>query len=112
MQKITGEAVALVNKYTRFDPAHPEKTQAADFLIFNRSCLNEDGSLNARWSKEGYVMVGTAAIEITLLPKKEVTSRAVASLREQKAHVLATAQAEATRIEGQIQSLLAIEHVA
>ena len=38
-------------------------------------------------------------------------TRAVASLRKQQKHVLATAQAEATRIEGQIQSLLAIEHV-
>lgn len=111
MQKITGEAIALVSKYTHFDPAHPEKTEAADFALINRSCLNKDGDLNRSWSKDGYIMVGTAAIEITLFPKKEVTNRAVASLRKQQKHVLATAQAEATRIEGQIQSLLAIEHV-
>ena len=55
---------------------------------------------------------GMARIEIELLPQKEITTKAVATLRQQKEQVLATAQAEATRIEGQIQSLLAIEHVA
>ena len=57
-------------------------------------------------------MVGKAHIEIELLPQKEITTKAVATLRQQKEQVLATAQAEATRIEGQIQSLLAIEHVS
>ena len=61
---------------------------------------------------DGYIMVGMARIEIELLPQKEITTKAVATLRQQKEQVLATAQAEATRIEGQIQSLLAIEHVS
>ena len=112
MTKITGDAVALVSKYTRFDPANPEKTAAADFTIVSKDNLTKEGSLRSHWAKDGYIMVGTARIEIELLPAKEMTEKAVSTLRKQKEQVLATAQAEATRIEGQIQSLLAIEHVS
>ena len=112
MTKITGDAVALVSKYTRFDPANPEKTAAYEFSIVGKDSLTKEGVLRANWAKDGYVMVGMARIEIELLPQKEITTKAVATLRQQKEQVLATAQAEATRIEGQIQSLLAIEHVA
>lgn len=110
MTKITGDAVALVSKYTRFDPANPEKTAAADFTIVSKDSLTKDGALRAHWAQDGYILVGMARIEIELLPQKEITTKAVATLRQQKEQVLATAQAEATRIEGQIQSMLAIEH--
>ena len=111
MTKITGDAVALVSKYTRFDPANPEKTAADEFSIVSKDSLTKEGALRAHWAKDGYILVGMARIEIELLPQKEITTKAVATLRQQKEQVLATAQAEATRIEGQIQSLLAIEHV-
>lgn len=112
MTKITGDAVALVSKYTRFDPANPEKTAADEFSIVSKDSLTKEGALLDEWAKDGYIMVGTARIEIELLPAKEMTAKAVSTLRKQKEQVLATAQAEATRIEGQIQSLLAIEHVS
>ena len=108
MQKIIGDGVALIGKYTKFDPSHPEKTDAAEFTFLPKTCLEDDGSLSAFWVKDGYIMVGTANIEITMLPQKDVTSRAIATLKAQKEDVLAKARAEATRIEGQIQSLLAI----
>ena len=111
MTKITGDAVALVSKYTRFDPANPEKTAADEFSIVSKDSMTNEGALRADWAKDGYILVGMARIEIELLPQKEITTKAVATLRQQKEQVLATAQAEATRIEGQIQSLLAIEHV-
>ena len=111
MTKITGDAVALVSKYTRFDPANPEKTAADEFSIVSKDSLTKEGALHAHWAKDGYILVGMARIEIELLPQKEITTKAVATLRQQKEQVLATAQAEATRIEGQIQSLLAIEHI-
>lgn len=110
MEKITGEAIALVSKYTRFDPAHPEKTPAHEFTLTGKDSLKKDGSLTGFWAKDGYLLVGTARIEIDLMPPKEVTKHAIVTLRQQKENVLAAAQAEATRIEGQIQSLLAIEN--
>jgi len=112
MTKITGNAVVLVSKYTRFDPANPEKTAAHEFTLVGKDNLTKEGALRANWAKDGYILVGMARIEIELLPQKEITTKAVATLRQQKEQVIATAQAEATRIEGQIQSLLAIEHVA
>lgn len=112
MKKITGDGVALVSKYTSFDPANPQKTAAADFTIVSKDNLTKEGALRSHWAKDGYIMVGTVHIEVELLPSKEITTKAVTTLRQQKEQVLATAHAEATRIEGQIQSLLAIEHVA
>ena len=112
MTKITGSMVVLVSKYTRFDPANPEKTAADEFSIVSKDVLTKEGELLDEWAKDGYIMVGKAHIEIELLPQKEITTKAVVTLRQQKEQVLATAQAEATRIEGQIQSLLAIEHVS
>lgn len=107
MEKITGKAAVIVGKYTNFDPANPQKTKAHEFTLIGHQNV-KDGSLEKHWSKDGYILVGTANIEIELLPQKEMTTSAVASLRKQKASVLATAQMEATKIEAQIQSLLAI----
>lgn len=112
MTKITGDAIALVGKYTRFDPENPEKTAAGEFSIVSKDNLTKEGVLRAHWANDGYILVGMARIEIELLPQKEITTKAVVTLRQQKKQVLAAAQAEATRIEGQIQSLLAIEHVS
>ena len=107
MTKIQGEAVVLVSKYTRFNPAKPDETPAHEFSLVAPSSL-ENGTLQGHWAKDGYVHVGMARIEIDLMPQQEMTQQAVASMRKQKEMVLAAAQAEATQIEGRIQSLLAI----
>ncbi len=110
MKTITGKAVAAVSKYTRFDPANPTGTAAHEFTLFGPSVVNADGLLSDYLVGEGYMVVGRAEITIELLPTKKVTEHAVATLRKQKEKVMADAQAEATSIERQIQSLLAIEH--
>lgn len=113
MKQITGTGVAMIDKYTRFDPKTPEKTEAAAFHIFTEGVtLNKDGSLKASWAKDGYIMVGKAQITIDLLPAKDVTKHAVAALQEQRKVVQANAAAECTRIDAQIQSLLAITNEA
>ena len=105
---IKGTAVALVSKYTKFDHTNPEKTNAHEFSLLNNSVLDKNGNLNESWAKDGYVFVGRAKIEIELLPQKDVTASAVASLKAHKTKIIADAHAEATRIEQHIQSLLAL----
>lgn len=107
MTKITGKAAVLVGKYTRFDPANPTATAAHQFTLVGPESV-EDEKVAGHWARDGYIQVGTADIDITLLPHKQMMTSAVASLRKQKEAVIATAQMEATKIEAQIQSLLAI----
>ena len=95
---IKGRAIALVSKYTAFDQADPEKTPAHAFTLVSEKSVNDDGELENFWSKDGYVMVGTAEITVTLLDRKDMTVGAVKSLRAEKARILAEAQREATRI--------------
>lgn len=112
MPKITGEAVVMVGKYTGFNPAKPEALPAHAFHFAGQDSLDESGELNNIWASDGWVVVGKARIEIDLIERDTMTANAVSSLRKQKAAVLATAQAEATHIESQIQSLLAITNEA
>ena len=109
---ISGRAIALVSNYTNFDPAKPDETPAHAFALVSEESVDEQGALSAFWSKDGYVMVGTAEITVTLLDRKDMTVGAEKSLRAEKAKILAEAQREATRIEERIQSLLAIEYEA
>lgn len=109
---IKGRAIALVSKYTNFDPAKPEETPAHAFTLVDEESLGKDGVLSAFWAKDGYVMVGHAEITVELIDRKTMTAGAVQSLRAEKSRVLAEAQREATRIEERIQSLLAIEYEA
>lgn len=108
MNQITGTAVVLVSKYTNFDPLKPQATKAHRFVFADADVLNENGALTNSWGRDGYIYVGHAAIQITLLPANDIAARAVETLKQQKTQVLADAQAEATQIEGRIQSLLAI----
>lgn len=67
------------------------------------------GYVSAYPASDGYTLLGKGTATIELLDDKEVTKSAVASLTARRKRVLAEAQAEATKIEGQIQNLLAIE---
>lgn len=67
------------------------------------------GHVSAYPPSDGYTLLGKGTATIELLDDKEVTKSAVASLKAQRKRVLAEAQAEATKIEGRIQNLLAIE---
>lgn len=61
----------------------------------------------ASWSKD-YLLVGRADITLILDEPAKVADAQITSLRAKKASVLAEAQNEATNIERQIQTLLAI----
>ena len=58
----------------------------------------------------GGSLVGTAEVTITLHDADDLIANKVAALRAEKAQTLAEAEAKATRLERQIQQLLAITH--
>ena len=59
---------------------------------------------------DGCTIVGTATTEVTLMGRDEVVLNKVEALRAEKARTQAEAQAAVTRLESQIQQLLAITH--
>lgn len=60
----------------------------------------------------GYSIVGSAEVAVTLHDTDTVLANKVEALRAEQAATLAEAQAKATKIERQIQQLLAITHEA
>lgn len=65
------------------------------------------------WGRQaGYSLVGTAEVTMTLHDMDAVISNKVESLKEEKQRVIADAQAKATKLESQIQQLLAITYEA
>ena len=59
-------------------------------------------------TEQGWVKVGTADITVTLTDHDEYVAAQVSTLRAAKARIQAEAEAQATRIEGMIQNLLAL----
>lgn len=59
-----------------------------------------------------YVHVGFVDATFTLLPRADVVNRQIAALRQEQQRVRAEAAVSDTRIEAQINSLLAIEGAA
>lgn len=108
---ITGRAAVLVNKYTSFDMAAPEKTRPDQFTFVSPTWVKGE-TLDDMWAKDGYRHVGWAAISIQMLPVKTMLSSAVEALQAEKQAVLADAQKRATDIEREIQNLLAISYDA
>lgn len=104
--QITGEALAVFNKYTGFDPAKPTEAAVDRFIFIAPDQAKDFGG--SYLAGEGYVIAGRATITIDLLPAKEMAAGAIDALKAQKAKIMADAQAEATKIEQQIQSLLAL----
>ena len=107
--EITGRAAVVVSKYSCFDLSNPAATPVHGFSFVNPDYV-KDGVLDPGWAKDGYRHVGWAAISVQVLPVKQMMAGAVATLQAEKQHVIATAQAEAMRIEGEIQKLLAISY--
>ena len=60
----------------------------------------------------GCTRVGTAEITLTIADTDDLVANKVQALQAEKTQVLADAQAKATRLESQIQQLLAITHEA
>lgn len=63
-----------------------------------------------KWIADGYTKVGEAEVIVHLIDRDTMVQHKVESLRAEKTKTLADAQAKATAIDGQIQSLLAIEY--
>ena len=61
-------------------------------------------------SSAGWVKVGEAEVTITLFGLDDIVHGQVDALKAMKKDVIAKAEAEATRIEGEIQKLLAITY--
>jgi hypothetical protein len=58
----------------------------------------------------GHVIVGTAEIDVELLPPDQIVGNAVLALRAQAAEIRAKATREVMELEGKVQQLLAIEN--
>jgi hypothetical protein len=101
---IIGNAAVCVSKYCSFDPAKPTATRVDEFTFLNPAYV-VDGKLDG-WND--FRLVGSTTITIELMPVKDMTQAAVEQLKAEKQKVLADAYAAATRIEGEIQKLLAI----
>lgn len=108
MKTITGALNAYVTEHSQesyvlalqaLKTGEGDEKSVIDQLSF--SCID--------MSSCGWTKIGTAEIAVTFDDDDTVRENLVASLKAQKAEVLATAQAKATRIEERIQSLLAIE---
>ena len=105
----TFNAIAMVSKYSSFDPAKPVETADAQTLTFFRpDLLDEAGDAPGYLSE--YVHVGAATITVEIIDRDTKTANAVKSLRAQKTKKQAEMQAEITRIDEQIQNLLAISY--
>jgi hypothetical protein len=65
---------------------------------------------NLDMAKYGYTLVGEAEITVALIPTNEMVENKVQALRNEAAAVRAAATATVTRIESQIQNLLAISY--
>ena len=64
----------------------------------------------ADMSEYGWARAGTAQVTVDLLDDSAILAGTIASLRAQRKKILAEAHASATKIDGEIQSLLAIEN--
>lgn len=105
---ITGRAAVLVGQYTKFSLSDPAGTPAHEFVFAAEEVVTPDGKLRGSWGKD-YRHVGYADIRVEIMPTKKMLKSAVTALKAEKVAVLANAQREATRLEGEIQKLLAIE---
>jgi hypothetical protein len=101
---VTAKTIAWLTSYR--NPAEimaDDDDAVMEVLAFSRNESMGEG-------ENAWVRVGAAEITVVLVEEQELVSNKVESLRAEKKHVLAQAQAAATRIESSIQELLAISH--
>lgn len=75
-------------------------------LVFKSESDSEHYKSDPSW-----LHVGSTEVTTTIIEGEELTAERVAGLRAQVKSIRAEAEARATAIEGEIQKLLAIEHV-
>lgn len=103
MRVIKGKAFAWTTKYSGVGP-NELKDSPEDALVKDLSYSVHD------MTDAGWVKVGDADVTVQLFGIEEIVSGQVDALKTMKQDVIAKAEAEATRIEGEIQKLLAISY--
>lgn len=98
--KITFQTKAWISEYNTATPEQLRTPEGAASLYYSASDL----------STHGHTFAGNATITLDLLDDRNLVDNKVATLREQAVSIRAEATAKCTRIEGQINQLLAIEN--
>lgn len=99
MTTITGTVKAWATEYSTFNPRALDKTRI-DSLGFS------DGDM----ARHGWTLVGEAEITVKLMDHDTLIGNKVEALRAEAANIRAEAMMKCTRIEEQINQLLAIEY--
>lgn len=99
MITITGTVKAWASEYSDFNPRAIDKATTA-MLNFT----------NGDMAKHGYTLVGTAEVTVKLMDHDTLIGNKVEALRTEAANIRAEATMKCTRIEEQINQLLAIEY--
>ena len=99
MTTITGTVKAWATPYSNFDPRALDKTTPS-MLAFT----------DADMATHGYTLVGEAEITVKLMDHDTIIGNKVDALRAEAANIRAEATMKCTRIEEQINQLLAIEY--
>lgn len=103
MRTITATLTAYATEYCSLTPQ--DYAEKAGQAIAERLSFARFGAVPKGWS-----VVGTAEVTITLPDADTLIANKVEALRAEKGKVMAEAGAAVTRIERQIQQLLAITH--
>ena len=96
MKTVTGKLIAYL---TPTAMAEKRSSESVDSMIFSTLDMTD----------HGWVRVGDAEITVSLDDSSAIVRSQVSMLKEAKRRVLAEMQAKSNLIDGQIQSLLAIE---
>ena len=102
---VTANMTAWAGQYNPHAPkdyATKPGEELLKFLLFDTADSKSFGA--------GYSLVGTATVTLTIADQDTLIASKVEALKVEKAQTLAEAQAKATRLESQIQQLLAITH--
>lgn len=105
MRTVQGKTFAWTSQYSCIGP-NELKSGSDDQLVRGLQYATPD------MSSSGWVKVGEVEVTITLFGLDDIVHGQVDALKAMKKEVIAKAEAEATRIEGEIQKLLAISYTA
>lgn len=97
MKTVTKKLKAWIPDHCSLSPADLAKGEITGLYYSNNDLLSM-----------GWTLAGEAEITVALIDERALVENKVASLREQARNIRAEATANVTRIEGQINDLLAI----
>lgn len=97
-----GTLLAYVGPHCGFGPSDMAKPEILSQLV-----MLQEGD-NKYWIDQGYTLVGTVDVEFHPMEVKDMVSNKVDALKKQAEAIRAEATAKVTRIEAQVQTLLAI----